>query len=751
MTFFKRNNIKYKIEQLLLLFVAIISISNNVFSQSTGDYRTRNTGNWNATNVWQRYNGITWVNITTYPTAADGVISIMNGHTITFNMATIDVDQLVVNAGGRLQFASSPALLDFNVVDGPGVDLINNGTIVVSDYSSSDSRLKIFGQAVNNSSMTIEVDCHIHVYGTFTNNATITTNNENNQWTGKFYVFNGGVLICAPNSVIEGNGDFILNTGATIEIGSPQGISALGTNTGNIRTTYVREFSADATYIYNGIANQVTGNALTNADGVIINNTSGRVTFSRMITMNYLMINGGSIVNLSTYTHRAGFLSLPMGSFSTDTWGSTASSALHTDNIYFDVAANGIVYLTNQMVVSYSSSSTFTSCITDTAFKAIVETWGGGGKGGTRTNTRVGGGGGGGAYSRDTILITPGHVYTVVVGKGAQTTTAGEDSWFGTTANRNSALVLAKGGASVANNNANGALGGAANQGIGAVRYSGGAGANGITNNCGGGGGSSAGVAANGNFPPANQGSGSPPPTSRGAIAPLEGGDGGHAKFQNAGPGSPGQAPGGGGGGSYGGSGTNNGGFGADGFVKISYLPSSPSLHLLDSLITECRGVSMVYLKYSTVKGCPTLYMIDYNAVANSAGFQDVSYTALTPDSILIIIPNTAPAGVYQGIITIKSGGQGIPSSFPFTIKILENTFTTIANDVSCYGGNDGSVAVTITSENDAPYLFSINNGIDYSASYTGTYPNYILTGLSANTYKIRIKSNKGCISAICP
>ena len=115
------------------------------------------------------------------------------------------------------------------------------------------------------------------------------------------------------------------------------------------------------------------------------------------------------------------------------------------------------------------------------------------------------------------------------------------------------------------------------------------------------------------------------------------------------------------------------------------------------------------------------------------------------------MVPDTAPAGIYKGILTVKSGERGFPSNFSFTVKVLETTFTTLPNDVSCYGGNDGSISITITSGNDAPYSFSIDNGTSYSASFTGTYPNYTLTGLPADTYKIRIKNNKGCVTAPCP
>ncbi len=657
----RRKNIKF-LQFLLVAALFICAFNKNIFSQSTGDYRTRATGNWNATTVWQRYNGTTWANITTYPTSTDGVISIRNGHTITFNMATIDVDQMVIDAGGTLTFASSPAELFFNILDGPGVDLINNGTLIVKDYGSSDSRLVIYGQAINNSQITIEVDCHIHLYGSLQNNATITTNHEGN-YDGKFFAYSGSLLQCSPTSRITGGGDFELNKGATIEVGSPQGINALGNTTGNITTTHIRYFSDEATYVYNGVANQNTGTAFSKADGVIISNESGVVTFSNAITMSYLKIISDAKVNLANYTHNADYLMLPIGSFSLDDWGSTQSTALNKNDVYFSTAGRGRVVLNNRITLTYTVSDTFYTCATDTAYYAIVEAWGAGGKGGSRTTTTAGagGGGGGGAYSKDSVLIIPGQTYIITVGEGATTTNPGGDSWFGPTSNPNQSYVLAKGGASVGNNVATGANGGAANQGRGAVRYSGGKGATGALKspsasyNYGGGGGSSAGVAANGNSPPANQGSPYPSPSSIGAVAPVGGGNGGNGKYGNEGgngPGSPGKSPGGGGGGALiptNGGIAVNGGNGGDGLVKITQKPHFPNVKMIDTLIEVCYGTILDSIVYTTSKGCPVAYAIDYGTAAINVGFKDVDFVALQNNSIPIIIPDTVMFPINSG------------------------------------------------------------------------------------------------------
>lgn len=100
------------------------------------------------------------------------------------------------------------------------------------------------------------------------------------------------------------------------------------------------------------------------------------------------------------------------------------------------------------------------------------------------------------------------------------------------------------------------------------------------------------------------------------------------------------------------------------------------------------------------------------------------------------------------------TGGSGF-SSFQIgnNVGCTPPTFTTGPGntDVSCFGGSDGAIILTITSANNSPYTFSVDNGVSYTATFSGTYPNITLTGLSASTYKIRIKDSSGCESVACP
>ncbi len=157
------------------------------------------------------------------------------------------------------------------------------------------------------------------------------------------------------------------------------------------------------------------------------------------------------------------------GSFTSSITGLAPSTAYHVR-----------AYATNAAGTSYGGDVSFTTLAANTVTftssgswiapagvtSITVEVWGGGGKGGTRTSNGGGGGGGGGGYSKKAnIGVTAGNSYTVVVGAGSTSgTSPGGDSYF-----INTSTVLARGGGSVSDNNANGASG--ARQALVTPRY----------------------------------------------------------------------------------------------------------------------------------------------------------------------------------------------------------------------------------------------------------------------------------------
>ncbi|HEY9222035.1 MAG TPA: T9SS type A sorting domain-containing protein [Lutibacter sp.] len=90
------------LKNLVPLFFLLFSIA--VFSQTAGDFRSKATGSWTATSSWQTYNGIIWVDATSYPgqNAGTGAVLIQFGHTITLS-ATITTQEFgELTISGRL-------------------------------------------------------------------------------------------------------------------------------------------------------------------------------------------------------------------------------------------------------------------------------------------------------------------------------------------------------------------------------------------------------------------------------------------------------------------------------------------------------------------------------------------------------------------------------------------------------------------------------------------------------------------------
>ena len=160
---------------------------------------------------------------------------------------------------------------------------------------------------------------------------------------------NSGNLTIGSAGIINSSGGavtptFVLSSGATLQIGSTSGISTAGT-TGNILVPGT--YSTGANYVYNGTAAQVTGNGLpATVSNLTINNTAGVTLPSAKTITNNLSITTGAFLNLGTFTHSAGTLTLGGAGQLNGSWGSTASSATHKNDTYFASTATGIVNVT---------------------------------------------------------------------------------------------------------------------------------------------------------------------------------------------------------------------------------------------------------------------------------------------------------------------------------------------------------------------------------------------------------------------
>lgn len=107
-----------------LLFTYSILRAGSQDQPAQGDIRSRNSGPWNSTQTWERYDGGAWIPASACPDTSSGVISISAGHTVTI-ASTLMYDQLVVDQGAQVIVA---AQVSHTLADGPGIDLKIDGT-----------------------------------------------------------------------------------------------------------------------------------------------------------------------------------------------------------------------------------------------------------------------------------------------------------------------------------------------------------------------------------------------------------------------------------------------------------------------------------------------------------------------------------------------------------------------------------------------------------------------------------------------
>jgi hypothetical protein len=387
-----------------------------------------------------------------------------------------------------------------------------------------------------------------------------------------------------------------------------------------------------------------------------------------------------------------------------------------------------------QTTQSFTTSGSFTVPAGVTSI--TVEAWGGGGKGGSKSGGGSGaeyGGGGGGAYAKKALTAAPGLSYSVIVGSGSATTSAGGDSWF-----FDNTTILAKGGKSTLDDTITGAVGGSSINCIGDTVLSGGNGANGATN--GGGGGSSAGTVLIG-VNATNQ---------SGATAPSGGGNGGNGgSASGAGSnGSSGLVPGGGGGG--GGKG-NNGGAGANGKINVTWTCPTYTLSTTSAASPICATNSASVSVTSTASGLPTgTYIATYNLTdGNTATGNTATMTVTTAGSGTFTTNTLSNSGTTTITITkLESGGTSPNNCSSIitvnnTANLTVNANPTVTTTTPNARTGSGTVILEATASSGTLNWFSFATG----GSSLGSGTSFTTPSITATTTFYVQATNGSCIS----
>ncbi|MCO6474488.1 MAG: T9SS type A sorting domain-containing protein [Melioribacteraceae bacterium] len=252
----------------ILFIIFIFSITTAIFSQTAGDFQSKTTGSWTSFSTWQTYNGSEWEDAATTPTSASGVVTILNGHTVTIN-STLTIDQTIVDAGGILTVdLSSSETLTIN--NGTGDDLTVNGTLNLDGVlSNGGNGLTGSGKTVINGTcnwisghitstdfniassgvMNMEGsgECRINWDGVVNNAGTVNFAKSGvafvMYYNGTFNNLNGGVFEATTNQSIYHRND--LSSGNMPEFNNA-GIFRKKTGTGTT-TVYKMEFNNTGT------------------------------------------------------------------------------------------------------------------------------------------------------------------------------------------------------------------------------------------------------------------------------------------------------------------------------------------------------------------------------------------------------------------------------------------------------------------------------------------------------------------------
>ena len=135
-------------------------------------------------------------------------------------------------------------------------------------------------------------------------------------------------------------------------------------------------------------------------------------------------------------------------------------------------------------------------------------------------------------------------------------------------------------------------------------------------------------------------------------------------------------------------------------------INTSPTI-TLNPIPENCAGTASGLIPYGTVSGNPDEYRIDWDAVAEAAGFSDVAQTALPASPISINGLATVIAGTYNGSITVINTLGNCMDTQPFSFTINEEPSITLGGIPSICEG-ETSTTLPYTSTSGSPNEYSI-------------------------------------------
>jgi hypothetical protein len=180
--------------------------------------------------------------------------------------------------------------------------------------------------------------------------------------------------------------------------------------------------------------------------------------------------------------------------------------------------------------------------------------------------------------------------------------------------------------------------------------------------------------------------------------------------------------------------------------VTVAADPSAPTATKSPNAPSGCTGVSLTLTNPVFGSGGAGTCNIEYATSINGGG----SYSAYSST-----VPTITATGSDNRIkIRTNCNGPGCDLSpeviYTWTVNALP-TFSVTLTNVSCFGGSDGSITVSIIT-GTTPFQYSSDNGSNYTAPTISTSHTFNGLNVVGSPYLIRVRDGNTCVSQqTCP
>ncbi len=233
--------------------------------------------------------------------------------------STLAIARDYIQTGGICTLASnSSASSTFNIA---GSYNQSGGTFTVVTGSSGVGTLNVSGNwSHTGGTLTVGGNGSTNAQIKFVNTGSQIFSASSNTVSGNVdFNVNSGSILVMGNNILKGR-NFTLASGAELQMGSVDGITNSG-SLGNIQVSGTRNFNAAATYTYNGLSAQNTGNGLpATISNLTLNNSNGLTISSTIAVSNILTLTSGKIITGSNELQITNLVASPIAGYSSSNY-----------------------------------------------------------------------------------------------------------------------------------------------------------------------------------------------------------------------------------------------------------------------------------------------------------------------------------------------------------------------------------------------------------------------------------------------